>query len=337
MEHIDKVKVAGLVVIGAAILLAVGYVWGETTGFIAAAVVVLLLLGVVSSLLTSYVFLNEMEVGVVFDRHGKFVCFLDNDYGRIYPRPANAKPYEDQTLPPKRSQPLVRHHINPALEVVRGKLRKGSFEASSVSNDVRTKEGIPVTIPWSVSFRIEVLRIQPGIEYKMARALPENAAKMVAGRMQQIIQHAVGQKSIEELYATPDSAGAIQKLEDEVRHQLLTKAKAIGLTGIAAHDLKIGPIELPRQIEATLRIAHQRYLYTSTVAKSLNALREVIAAFSPEDIQRLTELERLRILDEKTKSLILTEPFLMTRRSQEIGFSEDEPFLGNGYGHESKK
>jgi hypothetical protein len=235
-------------------------------------------------------------------------------------------------MPPKRTKPIQQHHINPATEVLKGKLRKGSFEASGVSKDIRTREGIQVTIPWSVSFRIEVRRITPGIEHKLARALPEQAAKMVAARIMQVMQHIVGQKSVHELYATPDDLGAVKKLEDELREQLLLRAKAIGITGIAPNDVRVGPIELPRSIETSLRVSYQRELHTETLAKSLNALREVLVAFTPDDIARLTELERLRIIDEKTKSLILTEPFV--RGPRNMRFLEDELMgkPGNGKG-----
>jgi hypothetical protein len=54
----------------------------------------------------------------------------------------------------------------------------------------------------------------------------------------------IGQKQIKELYATLDNEGAIKKLEDEIREELLSRASLIGVTGVAPHDLRIGPIEL---------------------------------------------------------------------------------------------
>lgn len=332
MKRTHLILFTALAVIGSVILLAVSYLLAETAGLIIAAAAVFLLFLAFSTFRTNYLILNEMEVGVLFDRHDNFICFVDNVYGRIFPRAPGTPPFDDDSMPPKLSKPITRHRINPATEVLKSKLRKGSFDASGVSKDVRTKEGIQVTIPWSVSFRIEVLRILPGVEYKMARALPENAPKMVAGRMMQIIQHVVGQMDIAELYATPGNSSAIQKLEDEVRRELLTRAKAIGICGVAGNDLKIGPIELPRQIETEMRVAYQRQLHTEAVAKSLNILREAVTAFTAEDMTRLTDLERLRILDEKAKSLIMTEPYLMVSKEGRP-HSEDELFPAYRNGH----
>jgi hypothetical protein len=336
MERKHKVGIIVLAILGGLIFLAMAYAAAEVTGLIIAGLILFVIFMLTSYFLTNFVILNEMEVGVVFDRFNNFVCFLDNDYGRILPRAPTEKAYDDSNMPPKRTKPTHQHHINAATEVLKGKLKKGSFEASGVSKDIRTREGIQVTIPWSVSFRIEVLRIHPGIEHKLARALPEHASKMVAARIMQVMQHIVGQKSIQELYATPDDQGAVKKLEDELREQLLIRAKAIGITGITPNDVRVGPVELPRSIEATLRVAYQRELNTETLAKSLNALREVLAAFTPDDIARLTELERLRIIDEKTKSLILTEPFM--RGPRNMRYLEDEvmgkPGNGKGEGEE---
>ncbi len=328
MEQRQKTAFTIVAIIAGIILLALGYAAAGLVGAAAAGAFVFLVFLAVSYFRTNYLILNEMEVGVVFDRFDNFVCFLDNDYGRIYPRAAGSEPYNDDTMPPKRLKPIRQHHISPAIEVVKTRLRKGSFDAKGVSKDVRTKEGIQVTIPWSVSFRVEVLRIQPGIEHKMARVLPAYADKLVTGRVLQIIQHIVGQKRIEELYATGDNDGAIQKLEDELRTELLTRAKAVGITGIAAHDVKLGPLVLPPQIESTLRVSHQRQLHTDTLAKSLKTLREAIAAFTPEDMERLTELERLRIIDEKTKSLTLTESF--ARKENNIRIREEDVGPANG-------
>lgn len=330
-EHKLLLTIGGILLAG--LLLAAGYLIADTIGLIAAAATILLAMMVVSAYYTGYIILNEMEVGVIFSRHGNFVCFLDNDYGRITPRPSGSTHYDGSNLPPKLTKPLRRHRINPAGEVLKSKMRKGSYKASGVSNDIRTKEGIPVTIPWSISFKVDALRILPGIEHKMARALPENAHKTVGGRVPQILQHIIGQKSIETVYTTLEGRGAIQSLEDEVRETLLAKTKSLGVYGIAAHDIKIGPIRLPQKIETTLRGSYERQLRTETAAKSLTMLREAISAFTPEDMQRLTELERLRIIDEKTKSMVLTESIVNSIKEKNIHFYEEASGKNNGRGH----
>ncbi|HRQ37320.1 MAG TPA: SPFH domain-containing protein [Chloroflexota bacterium] len=342
MTKSEKIVTAVILIFAAIIIVPIGYLVGETTGALIAAGIMAVAFLLTAGLFENYVVLNEMEVGVVFDRHGNFVCFLDNDYGRIARRydkesevwygDTNGDGIDDIPLPRPLPKPLARHQINRATEVLKSRLRKGSFEASGTAKDVRTREGIPINIPWVISFRIEVWRIKPGIDYKLARGLPDNADKMVGGRMLQILQHVVGQKSIQDLYAAPGNNSAIQLLEDEVRTQLLSRARAIGITGIAGNDLKIGPIELPGKIETTLRDAHQRLLYADTLANALQRLQQAVHAFSPDDLERLTELERLRIIDEKTQSLVLSESFVSARKQKNINFYEEGgQSNGNGY------
>lgn len=330
MTRSKKILTAVAAALTSILIIAIGYAIGGEIGAFIGLVICTLIGAGVAAFFTSRVTLTEMEVGVLFDRHDNFLCFLDNDYGRIPRRydkdtetwygDPNGDGKDENMLPKPLSKPLAHHRINPMKEVLKSRLRKGSFDASGTTANVRTREGIPINIPWSVSFRVEVWRLKPGVDYKMARALPNNADKMVAGRMNQILQHVVGQKSVKELYAAPGHNSAIQQLEDEVRTQLLSRARAIGVTGIAGHDLKIGPIELPGKIEATLRDAHQRLLYADTLAHALQRLQQAVHAFSPEDMERLTELERLRIIDEKTQSLVMSESFVHTRRQEKVNF-----------------
>lgn len=328
-----KILFTGAMVVTAVALLAAATILWQEIGFIVMGLFLLLAAVFLGTWMTNYVVLNEMEVGVVFDHRGNFVCFLDNDYGRITPRADNDKWHDDESLKRVPKKPTRRHRINPATEVMKTKLRKGSFDASGTSRDVRTLEGIPINIPWTLSFRIEVLRIKPGIEYKLARALPEYAGNMVGGRVTQILQHVVGQKRIAELYSPPGSESAIKALEDEVRAELLKRTRALGVTGIDGHDLKLGPIALPGKIEATLRESYQRQLNASTMANALSTLQKAVAEFSVEDMQRLTELERLRIIDDKTKSFFLSDSFFGVRKGKGVDFF-DSALPDNGRGEE---
>lgn len=345
MTRTEKILIAIVIGLMAIIIIPIGYALGAEIGALIVLVAVLLIGAAAAGFFTNHIVLSEMEVGVIFDRHDNFVCFLDNDYGRIPRRYAtekevwyggtNSDGVDEIPLPNRLPKPLTRHQINPATEVLKSKLRKGTFEASGVARDIRTREGIPINVPWKVSFRVEVYRIKPGLDYKMARALPENADKMVAGRMMQILQHIVGQKQIKDLYSAPGDNSAIQTLEDEVRAALLLRARTIGITGIASNDLKIGPIELPAKIETTLRDTHQRILYADTLADALQRLQSAIHAFNPEDMERLTELERLRIIDEKAKSLVLSESFVNARKQKNVNFY-DESGQGNENGGNGK-
>lgn len=330
MANQHKILIFGIGIVISVLLLGIGYAVAELFGLVIAGIIIVLIFSAYSYFTTNYITLNEMEVGVLFSRKGNFVCFLDNEYGRIYPRKS------EHDKPRKLLNPVTRHKINPAIEVFSRDniLRKGTFDCSGTCNDIRTREGIPINIPWKLSFRIEVLRIFPGIEYKLARALPKNADKMLAGRMPQILQHVVGKKSVEEIYATQDQDGsAIKRLEDEIRSEILSRTGGIGVTGIAQHDFKIGPIQLPAEIDRALRTAYKRTLHTKMMAKALNTLRQEISAFTEEDMDRITELERLRIIDEKTKSMTFNESFISSRKEKNVRFFDEEKSQENGNGN----
>ncbi len=61
---------------------------------------------------------------------------------------------------------------------------------------------------------------------------------------------------------------------------------------------------MPSQIEKALKNAHQRKIQTETITKALNGLKEAIDGFESEDMERLAELERLRIVDDKSTSMV---------------------------------
>ncbi len=48
-------------------------------------------------------------------------------------------------------------------------------------------------------------------------------------------------------------------------------------------------------------------------------------------MKRLTELERLRIIDEKTKSMVLTESIVNSVKEKNIHFYEEEGPKNNGH------
>ncbi|MCP4358187.1 MAG: hypothetical protein GY796_09260, partial [Chloroflexi bacterium] len=262
-----------------------------------------------------YVRLNELEVGVLFDRHGNFICFLDNEYGRVYPQSAN-KPNHCQPL----DNPIRRHAVNPAQERMTATISKGLITATGTAKQIRTLEGIPIDIPWSFAFRIEVCSILSGIELKMARALPEFSTNIIAGRVKHALQHIISCTPIADLYAfeqgddDDDGRGPIQRLEDELCVMVMERSKILGITGSGLNDVRLGPIELPAQLEKALRAAHQRQLQTETMGHALEVLQKAVSNFSEEDMQRLTTLERLRIIDENSKSMVyVTDAFVSSK------------------------
>lgn len=208
-----------------------------------------------------YIHLNEMEVGVLFDREGNFSRFIDSGH----------------------------HFINPFKEQLTDKLPKGPQSSKGTAKKIRTSEGVAVDIQWDVSFFIDVRKILPGIEHKMARALPKYAANMVGGRVLHSLRHLVEEMGIEELH----TKGSIKQLEEAMRVEVSRRAKNLGILEIDKSDVKLGPIEMPLPVEKALEANYELKLRV----EALDLLQQVISKFTDKHMERLGELERLRILD----------------------------------------
>ncbi len=219
----------------------------------------------------AYIHLNEMEVGVLFNRERNFSRFLQPGH----------------------------HFINPLAEYLDSKLPKGSQTTKGTARQIRTKEGISVSIQWDVSFFIDVTKIKPGIEHKMARALPKFAVNIVGGRVLHSLRHIVEKMSIEELH----SAGSIKRLEDAVGLEVYRRAAHLGVLEIAGNDIKLGPIDIPPHVEKAIEANYERQLTVEAVDK----LQRVIDRFTNDHMEKLAELERLRILDSADAQYFLME------------------------------
>ena len=150
----------------------------------------------------------------------------------------------------------------------------------------------------------------------MARALPEHSTKMVTGKVDRAIKHLVELRSIQSLYefGTLHEQGVIQALEQEVCQRVnrqLSQPVNLGFEVIKPKDVSLGPIEMPAKVEKALELSHQRKIQTEMVAGAMERLQRAVNGFSAEDVRRLSELERLRILDDKEiRSLYLSDAFV---------------------------
>ncbi|MCA9873962.1 MAG: hypothetical protein KC441_09910 [Anaerolineales bacterium] len=286
------------------------FTWQQGSALAAAGV--LLLLWAAMALLLIYragvVVVSEMDVAVIFDRHtGNFAYFIDSTPScDVAGRPFNL---HQQTLINRiffNHRPF-HHFINPLQEHVNDWISKRPQTAKGRTDTIRTREGIPLTITWSLGYNLDPCLILSGIEYKLARALPLYSSNMVSGRAIHSLRHIIEQESVVDLYREY----AVKNLEEKLRKEVNTRSQGIGLKEIAPSDTRIGPIEVPPQVEKALEAAHERELNTQTAVKALNKLRNVISTFQPSDMERLAELERLRILDEHGGSLVYSMSNLM--------------------------
>lgn len=250
------------------------WIFLDVMGFAIIVGLVMGTLGVIVLYRYAYVHLNEMEVGVIFNREGNFSRFL----------------------------PPGHHFINPFIEYLDSTMTRGFQTSKSTARQIRTREGIPVDIQWDVSFSVDVQKIMPGIEHKMARALPKFAPNMVGGRVLHSLRHIVENMGIEELH----TEGAIQRLEEAVRTEVFRRSAHLGIVEISANDMKLGPITMPRHVENALEANYERHL----TVEALDKLQKVLAQFTEEHMEKLGELERLRILNNGDAQFYMMENVL---------------------------
>jgi hypothetical protein len=159
----------------------------------------------------------------------------------------------------------------------------------------------------------------------MARTLPKSAEKLVAGKAIQSLRHIIEQKSAEELFRTDSCKELELQLCDQVNARLQLRHKeafssdgvadvperdpdepinGLGPDPIPWYDVQISEIKLPPRVEKALEIAHERRLQTETAAEALERLKKVVEQFDDKDMERLAELEKIRILDKDSGSLL---------------------------------
>jgi hypothetical protein len=246
-------------------------------------------------------------VGVIFNR-------FNNSFTRfaVGPEPDATRQYNAQFAPNwiRFGRTLLAvndpHYVRLRwFEEVRSRIPKKSQTAKGELKNLRTADGIPVTISWKVSYTVDVTLITPKIRHKMARTLPESSEKVIAGKVEQALKHLIELRTIQSLYGL----GALQALEQELCQRVdrqLTQPVNLGFQTIKPKDVALGPISVPAEVEKALELAHQRQIQAETAAGALTRLQQAIGSFSSQHMKHLAELERLRILDGKeTKSLFL--------------------------------
>lgn len=266
--------------------------------------------------------IDEMEVGVIFNRFNNNFCRFEvsqeptpGDNCRDY-RISHWIPFPLQWL--KFNDP---YHVRLRwYEELTGKISKKSLSTSGKLENIRTSDGVPITIPWKVSYTIDVSLIPEKLRHKMARALPEHSSKVVTSRVERAIKCLVEQKNIASLHAE----GSVCTLEEEVAQKIYEQLSIpvnLGFKEIPAKDVILGPISMPPKVEKALEIAYQRKIQTEMMAEALERLQKAVNGFSKEDMHRLAELERLRILDDKeVRALYLSDAFI---RSESMKMKKD--------------
>jgi len=257
--------------------------------------VVLIGYGLLRYIKAAQVIVGELEVGTVFTRReGDFIRFLKPKSGS--------------------------HWIRPLAEKAGDKIPLGNQTTSGTCEELRTKEGIPLSINYNVSFSVDPFKTPEGIHNRMARALPKFAPNMVGSRVKHVLRHLVEQKCIEELY----QEDAVKKLEKEVRDEVSRRSEAIGVAPISATNMKLGPIRMPPQVEKALKSDYERKLQTATSIDALERLHAVISKFKETDMERLSELERLRVIENSGSLVYLMDSLVKKVRETAVANGNGE-------------
>lgn len=271
----------------------------------------LFIFGVWISYLGKLELIDEMEVGVIFNRFNNSFCRFE-----VSPEPVadhDCRDYRVQRWAPfalKWFKFLDPYHVRLRWhEELVGRIPKRSLTASGKLESIRTADGVAVTIPWKVSYTIDVTLIPPNLRHKMARALPEHSDKVVASRAERALKHLIENQTIQTLYET----SALQNLEMQLSQNVtrLLNGPNLGFKDISPKDVSLGPIVMPKEVEKALETAHQRRIHTEMVTIAMNELEKAVSRFTPQMMDRLEKLEKLRILDAKdVESIHLAKVFV---------------------------
>lgn len=276
-----------------------GYKLFGWTGFILLVVATIVVISSIWYVYSGLILIDETEYGVIFNKqNNSFAYFIDSKKPE-----ASARRHKLINRLIHQFDPY-HHFIDPIEERLDSKIPRLSQSTSGEISDIRTKEGIPVTIRWKVSFKVDVFKIKQGIEFNMARSLPKSVQGMMTNRMIQVIRHLMEQKSIEELYGY----NAIKTLEEEVRVRVSERAKNIGVLEIDNNDVVLGPIIMPEEVEKAICTELERRIHTNITTHSLQELKKVVCEFDKEVMERLAMLERLRILENSDSPVYMMNP-----------------------------
>ncbi|MCA9919898.1 MAG: hypothetical protein KC445_18200 [Anaerolineales bacterium] len=267
--------------------------------------------GVWLSYLSRLELIDEMEVGVVFNR-------FNNSFCRFVVSPEPAADHDCRDYRVERWMPFALrwlkfndpYHVRLRWhEELVGRIPKRSLSASGKLENVRTSDGVPITIPWKVSYAIDVNLLPPFLRHKMARALPDNSDKIVGGRAERALKHLIETQTIQTLY----QARALQTLEMQLSQNIMRQLTDpnLGIKNIPPKDVALGPIVMPHEVEKALETAHQRKIHTEMVSEAMDRLQKAVSKFDHADMKRLEKLEQLRILDDKdVESIHLAKVFV---------------------------
>lgn len=179
-----------------------------------------------------------------------------------------------------------RHFIVPGLQSVVKLLDTGPMTASDTTSGVHSADGIPHDVKWTLAFQLAPEHIAteqlPGVVRLLMQAPREVARAQTADCLRLVF----GRFPADRLCGAKHRARVTCELQAEISRRLLS-------LGIQTTRIMLGEITPPADYQQSL-----------TLANSLHALQCIVHAFTETDIQRLIELERLRLLGQNGVTLL---------------------------------
>lgn len=241
------------------VLGAMGILVGGMAGLVSTAVFTLLAFLAWQIGRAAYVCVPEMETAVVHSAGGRFVRFL----------------------------PPGGHWLRPFAEYVTTAIPTDSTTVQGRTAGLQTIGGLSMGIEWRLSYTLNVFQVSPERQPKVARLLARNPASTVRSHLGNVLQHIVGDYTIEQL----TMPGAHRQLEAQARAAIDRRLRPLGFE---VSRVMIGAMEMPPHVKSALEAVHERQMQAENEAKALSLLQQVVSQFSDADMQRLIELERIR-------------------------------------------
>jgi len=216
-----------------------------------------------------WVRVGEMETAVVFNvERQAFVCFL----------------------------PPGRHLLLFPLEQIKTVVSTAPTSVGGTVLKAQTNGGITTGADWSLTYVFDPAAIQPDLRAIVARVLPAHANRFLRGHVNNCLARLIGRHTVERL----SDEGARGRLERELRDDVVERLRPFG---IVVFRLMITGVDLPHPVQTALEAAHERELYASSEARSLERLQRAVSHFSDDDMQRLLQLKQLHELGQNGVAL----------------------------------
>ena len=179
-----------------------------------------------------------------------------------------------------------RHLIIPGLQSVVKLLDTGPMTVSDTTQRVHSADGIPHDVKWTLAFQLAPENIATDKLPGVVRLLMQAPDKVASVQTTDCLRLVFGRFPADRLCGAKHRARVTCELQTEISRRLLP-------LGIQTTRIMLGEITPPADYQQSL-----------TLANSLHALQCTVRALTETDMQRLIELERLRLLGQNGVTLL---------------------------------